>query len=154
MCLFVFLYYLCEKCYKPITVQYYIADCVSWVSRLTLLDLQKKLDLQTCSGNRTHSYVGGLLYSPCWQNISTDIRSYLTFSKPRYKRSIIRYIQIHKQRAHISHSKISAMSQVQQCKTHHLQKRLDSIGFLADETNQGTCLDGEIIFTSIYGKDT
>ena len=26
--------------YKPITVQYYIADCVSWVPRLTLLDLR------------------------------------------------------------------------------------------------------------------
>ena len=38
---FVFLmYYLCEKYYKPITVQYYIAYCVSWVPRLTLLDLQ------------------------------------------------------------------------------------------------------------------
>ena len=32
--------YVCEKCYKPTTVQYYIADCVSWVPRLTLLDLQ------------------------------------------------------------------------------------------------------------------
>ena len=31
-----FIYYFCEKYYKPITVQYYIADCVSWVSRLTL----------------------------------------------------------------------------------------------------------------------
>ena len=40
------MYYLCEKYYKPITVQYYIADCVSWVSRLTLLDLlTNKLDL-------------------------------------------------------------------------------------------------------------
>ena len=34
------MYYLCEKYYKPITVQYYIADCVIWVPRLTLLDLQ------------------------------------------------------------------------------------------------------------------
>ena len=33
------MYYLCEKYYKPITIQYYIADCVSWVPRLTLLDL-------------------------------------------------------------------------------------------------------------------
>ena len=33
-------YYVCEKHYKPITVQYYIADCVIWVPRLTLLDLQ------------------------------------------------------------------------------------------------------------------
>ena len=39
MCLFV-MYYLCEKYYKPITVQYYIADYASWVPRLTLLDLQ------------------------------------------------------------------------------------------------------------------
>ena len=34
------MYYLCEKYFKPITVQYYIADCVSWVPRLTLLDLK------------------------------------------------------------------------------------------------------------------
>ena len=53
------MYYLCEKYYKPIQysnilaqyratystilysilVQHYIADCVSWVPRLTLLDL-------------------------------------------------------------------------------------------------------------------
>ena len=32
-------YYLCEKHYKPITAQYYITDCVSWVLKLTLLDL-------------------------------------------------------------------------------------------------------------------
>ena len=32
--------YLSEKYYKPIIVQYYIADCVSWVPRLTSLDLQ------------------------------------------------------------------------------------------------------------------
>ena len=38
LCLF-FMYYLCEKYYKPIIVQYYIADCVSWPSRLTFLDL-------------------------------------------------------------------------------------------------------------------
>ena len=34
------MYYLCEKYYKPITVQYHIANCVSWVPRLTLLDLR------------------------------------------------------------------------------------------------------------------
>ena len=60
------MYYLCEKYYKPITVQYYIADSVSWVPRLTLLDLTNKLDLQTHSQNRTRSYVGDLLYrDPC-----------------------------------------------------------------------------------------
>ena len=31
--------YLCEKYYKPVTVPYYIANCVSLVPRLTLLDL-------------------------------------------------------------------------------------------------------------------
>ena len=32
LCLFFnVMYYLCEKCYKPIRVQCYIADCVSWV---------------------------------------------------------------------------------------------------------------------------
>ena len=34
------MYYLYEKYYKPITVQYYIANCVSWVPKLTLLDLR------------------------------------------------------------------------------------------------------------------
>ena len=34
------MYYLCAKHNKPITVQYYIADCVSWVPRLTLLNLR------------------------------------------------------------------------------------------------------------------
>ena len=36
------MYYLCEKYYKPITVEYYIADCISWVPRLTLSDLRTK----------------------------------------------------------------------------------------------------------------
>ena len=44
LCLFI----LCvcityEEYYEPITVQYYIADYVSWVPRLTLLDLQSPL---------------------------------------------------------------------------------------------------------------
>ena len=37
---FVYLFlmsHLCDKYYKPVTVQNYIADCVSWVPRLTLL---------------------------------------------------------------------------------------------------------------------
>ena len=40
VCLF-FMYYLCETYDKPITVQYYlyVADFVSQVPRLTLLDL-------------------------------------------------------------------------------------------------------------------
>ena len=50
------------KYYKPIRVQYYIANRVSWVPRLTSLDLRKKLDLQTHSQNGTCLYVGDLLY--------------------------------------------------------------------------------------------
>ena len=32
-------YCLCEKYHNPITIQHYIANCVRWVPRLTLLDL-------------------------------------------------------------------------------------------------------------------
>ena len=39
-------YYLYEKYYKPIIGQYCIADCVSWVPRLTLLDLPNALSEQ------------------------------------------------------------------------------------------------------------
>ena len=35
------MYYLCEQYYKPVTGQYYMADCVSWVPRLTLLGLEQ-----------------------------------------------------------------------------------------------------------------
>ena len=38
LCLF-FIHYLCEKYHKPTSVPYSIADCVSWVPKLTLLDL-------------------------------------------------------------------------------------------------------------------
>lgn len=34
------MYHLCEKYYKPITVQHYIADRVTGVPRLTLLDFR------------------------------------------------------------------------------------------------------------------
>ena len=59
--LFVFTWYLNEKYYKLITIKYNIADCVSWVLWLTLLDLGNRLDLRTHSWNRTGSYVAGLL---------------------------------------------------------------------------------------------
>ena len=48
------MYHLCEKYYQSITAQYYIADCVSWVPRLTLLGLE------THSQKGTHSCVGDL----------------------------------------------------------------------------------------------
>ena len=38
----------------------YLADCVSCILRLTLLDLTNKLDLGLRSQNGTHSYVRGL----------------------------------------------------------------------------------------------
>ena len=47
---------ICEKYYKPITAQYYLASCVSWVPTLTLLDLR------TRSRNGTRPCVGDLLY--------------------------------------------------------------------------------------------
>ena len=37
-------YVLCEKYYKCITVQDHVADYVSWVPKLTLLDLTNKLN--------------------------------------------------------------------------------------------------------------
>ena len=52
---------MCEKYYKPVTVQYYIADYVIWVPRLTLLDLW------TWSQNRSCSYIGILLHSQTFQ---------------------------------------------------------------------------------------
>ena len=48
--------YLCEKYYKLIAVQYYVASCVSWVPRLTLLDLR------TCFWNGPPLYIENLLY--------------------------------------------------------------------------------------------
>ena len=47
---FVFMYYFCQNYYKPITkpiaVQCYIANCVSWAPRLTLLNLQTNWNYQ------------------------------------------------------------------------------------------------------------
>ena len=51
------MYYLCENDYKPVTVQYYIAECITWLPRLTLFDLMNKLDLWMCFQNGTCLYV-------------------------------------------------------------------------------------------------
>ena len=61
---------MCEKYLKPITVQYYIADCVSRVPRLTLLDSMNTLDLRMHSWNGAHSYVGDILYSHVEKGLS------------------------------------------------------------------------------------
>ena len=64
--LFVFLcmHYLCEKCYKPVTVQYHTADCVRCVPRLT------PLDFWTSSQNGTRRYTVDFWYMiPFTQNV-------------------------------------------------------------------------------------
>ena len=45
-----FMYYLCEKYYKPTTVQYFITNHVNWVPRLTLLDLRANLTYECTLG--------------------------------------------------------------------------------------------------------
>ena len=60
--LYLFLtYHLCEKYYKATTVQYYIADCVSWVPRLTSLDSRTSWTYE--QAHRTRLYVGDILYA-------------------------------------------------------------------------------------------
>ena len=46
------MYHLCEKHYKPFTVQYYITDCVNWVPRLTfgLMNVLSEQHLFICRG--------------------------------------------------------------------------------------------------------
>ena len=39
------MYYLCEKYYKPITVEYCMVDCVSWVPRLTFYECTLGMEL-------------------------------------------------------------------------------------------------------------
>ena len=53
LCLFVLMYYMCKKYCTPITVQYHIADCVTQLPRVTLLDLTNMLleqNLFVCQG--------------------------------------------------------------------------------------------------------
>ena len=67
------MYNSCEKYHKPFTVQYYIANCVSWVSRLTLWDLNK-LDLTNRLLERNLFICGGLTV---WRlgNVCLEVRS-------------------------------------------------------------------------------
>ena len=80
------MYYLCEKSYKPLTVQYSTSDCVSLVPRLTLLDFMNKLDLSTCSRNRMRSYVGDILWSDHFILSMTKVRlERLSCLRPWYR---------------------------------------------------------------------
>lgn len=56
------MYYWCEKHYKPISGQYYIADYVSWIPWLTLLDLQIALKNVFLEWNSFQEFRWGLLY--------------------------------------------------------------------------------------------
>ena len=58
------LFFVCFLCIICLTVllQYCVASCVSWIPRLTLLDLMNKVGLRTCSQNGIHLYIGDLLY--------------------------------------------------------------------------------------------
>ena len=73
-CLFFLCYYLCEKYYKSITVQYHIADCVHWVSRLTLLDLW------TYSQNGTHFRCQGLTVDVLLMRSLEEVSSSTSYS--------------------------------------------------------------------------
>ena len=65
-----FIYYLCKESYKSITGQYSIATCVSWVSRITLLDLQMYWAYdRALRMELIHSHIGGCTVSTaniCW----------------------------------------------------------------------------------------
>ena len=56
-----FMYYLCEKYYKPIKVQYYIVNWVSWVPRLTVLDLEQTGLTNALLEQKSCMYAGELL---------------------------------------------------------------------------------------------
>ena len=72
------MYYLHEKHRTPIIVQYYIASCVSWEPRLSLLDSMNKPDLRTLSRNGTLSYVGDLLYLQRYGQVQRNPRMALS----------------------------------------------------------------------------
>ena len=55
MCSFVFIHYLC------IAAQYYVANCVSWVPRLTLLDLRTNWTYEHALGMELIRVLGDLL---------------------------------------------------------------------------------------------
>ena len=63
------MYYLCENYYKPITVQYYVADCVSCVPRLTLLDLQTNWTYERALGAELVRMLG--TYCICLRHLLT-----------------------------------------------------------------------------------
>ena len=63
-----FTYYLREKYYKHITVQCCVANCVSWVPRLTLLDLQTNCTYEPAPGMEPVPINGTQLQYSCLEN--------------------------------------------------------------------------------------
>ena len=55
--MFVFMYYLCEKYHKPIMVHDCIADCLSWVPRLTLLNLTREMGVSVLHPDISHHHL-------------------------------------------------------------------------------------------------
>ena len=56
VCLF-FMCYLCEKYHKPIMVHDCIADCLSWVPRLTLLNLTREMGVSVLHPDISHHHL-------------------------------------------------------------------------------------------------
>ena len=56
LCL-LFMYYLCRRYYKLITAHYYIADHVSWVPRLTLLNLTREMGVSVLHPDISHHHL-------------------------------------------------------------------------------------------------
>ena len=89
-----FLCFICVKCYKFITVQYYIVNCVSWVSRLILLDLPIRLmnmlskwksficrELTVCPNNRIVMHKGKN-DNKCYHSMHDLKKHYAVWKKP------------------------------------------------------------------------
>ena len=70
-----FAYYLCEKYYKPIIAQYYVADCGSWVPRLTLLDLRTNRTDERALGVELVCVLWTYCVSVCIISVSFPIQS-------------------------------------------------------------------------------
>ena len=83
MCVWSFTYYLCERYYKPITVQCHIVICVSWVSRLTLLDLPTNWTYKLALRTELIRMLGTYCILLCWVQCPPFQTSWKQHSIPR-----------------------------------------------------------------------
>ena len=77
---FFLMYYLCEKYYKPIIVQYHVADCVNWIFRLTLADLWTKWS-QEHTLRMELIRMQGTYCTQIWYQVQVSIRPLCRFVK-------------------------------------------------------------------------